>query len=73
VTDTGGSLLASRPKRPVLCGSWSPHEAGTVRRGREAIPVPVQCNLPHGHDGNHMNLLPSFEKLAEWGQSEVYK
>lgn len=61
--------------RPHLtpCGVWSPHQPGMIRQGKVEKPVPVQCNRPEGHDGNHMTLLGSFERLAEWGHCEVIK
>ena len=65
------SLLS--PPRFTSCNVWSPHEAGMVRRGRLETPVPVQCNRPAGHPGNHMCLAGSFERLAEWTPSEVIK
>jgi hypothetical protein len=71
-TETKGSLLAGRP-RLTPCNAWSPHEAGRVKQGRGEKSVPVQCNRPSGHSGNHLCLLGSFERLAEWGQCEVVK
>ena len=59
--------------RLTACNSWSPHEAGLEKHNRTTKAVPVQCNRPSGHDGNHMCLLGTFEKLAEWGQAEVFK
>jgi hypothetical protein len=55
------------------CHCWSPHEPGRKRQGRGEVAVPVQCNRPAGHDGNHMCLLGSYELLAEWGQATVVK
>lgn len=55
------------------CNVWSPHAPVINRKGLKLIPGPVACNRPEGHDGNHMHLLGSFEKLAEWGRCEVYK
>lgn len=40
-------------------------------RGIKGKPVPVQCNRPSGHDGNHMCLAGNFERLAEWTQAKV--
>jgi hypothetical protein len=57
----------------TACNCWSPHAPGVERHNRQEKHVPVQCNRPSGHEGNHMYLLRSFEKLAEWGQAEVYK
>lgn len=64
------SPLFGRPKL-TPCKAWSPHEPGMERHGRQEKPVPVRCNRPQGHDGNHMCLAGSFERLAEWGQCEV--
>ena len=64
--------LLSAPKMR-FCGSWSPHEPGMQRKGRQEKPVPLQCNRPEGHDGNHMCMTRNFERLAEWGQCEVVK
>lgn len=77
-TPSASPVIGSRPGnggRPALtpCGCWSPHQPGMVRQGRNEKPVPVQCNRPQGHSGNHMTLLGSFERLAEWGQCEVIK
>lgn len=55
------------------CNTWSPHQPGVEKHGRQTKAVPVQCNRPSGHDGNHMCLLPTFERLAEWAQTEVFK
>jgi len=55
------------------CNAWSPHEPGTKRVGRREQPIPVQCNRPESHDGNHMHLLGSFDRLAEWGKCEVIR
>ena len=73
MTRTGaGSLLLGRP-RIAPCLAWSPHEPSTKRTGKKVEAAPVQCNRPTGHDGNHMHLLASFERLAEWTPSEVIK
>ena len=73
MTRTGaGSLLISHP-RIQPCLAWSPHEPGTIRKGRTEKPTPVQCNRPAGHDGHHIHLLTNFERLAEWTPSEVIK
>lgn len=71
VTGSRPSLLG-RPKL-TPCGVWSPHTPGVERNGKKEKPVPVQCNRPHGHDGNHMCLYGSFERMAEWGQCEIVK
>ena len=55
------------------CNAWSPHEPGRRRQGRTEVSVPVQCNRPRGHSGNHMCLMGSFERLAEWGPAEVFR
>lgn len=55
------------------CNVWSPHEPGTVRQAREVRSVPVQCNRPADHEGNHMCLAGSFERIAEWEQAKVVK
>jgi hypothetical protein len=65
------SLLAATKLKG--CDAWSPHEPGMERKGRTERPVPVQCNRPQGHEGNHMTVTRTFERLAEWGQCEVVK
>ena len=69
VSDIG----SGRPAKPVMrpCNSWSPHEPSRRRLNRGEQSVPVQCNRPSGHSGNHMCLLGSFERLAEWEQAKV--
>jgi hypothetical protein len=69
------SLLRGRmtPADIKPCGVWSPHEAGQVRQQKTTKATPVQCNRPEGHTGNHMCLLGTFERLAEWGHCEVIK
>jgi hypothetical protein len=67
---SGGFVISAHPP---ACNAWSPHEAGQRRVGRSERPVPVQCNRPAGHDGNHMCLTGSFERLAEWAPAEVIK
>lgn len=64
--------LLTRPKLDP-CNSWSPHEAGRIKYGKGEKPVPVQCNRPSGHAGNHMCLAGSFERLAEWEPGKVIK
>lgn len=64
--------LLSTPKL-VPCNCWSPHEAGMERKGRQEKPVPLQCNRPRDHEGNHMVMTRNFECLAEWGQAKVVK
>lgn len=71
-TATRPSLLSPRP-RIVPCLAWSPHEPGTIRKGRTEKATPVQCNRPSGHDGNHIHSLADFERLAEWTPSEVIR
>lgn len=70
-----GAVGQPRPAlaRITPCGVTSPHKPGVVRVGRGERPVAVECNRPAGHSGNHMCLLGSFERLAEWGQCEVIK
>ena len=53
--------------------TWSPHEPGAVRVGRSLKPVPVQCNRPADHDGNHMRLSGAFERVAEWEPARILK
>ena len=65
------SLLG--PPKFSPCNCWSPHEAGRKKQGRGEKAVPVQCNRPSGHDGNHMCLAGSFERLAEWEQARIVK
>lgn len=55
------------------CNCWSPHEPGRKKQQRGEMAVPVQCNRPSGHEGNHMCLMGSFERLAEWEQTKVVK
>jgi hypothetical protein len=66
-------MTLTAPPKFAPCNSWSPHEAGRKKQNRGEIAVPVQCNRPEGHTGNHMCLAGSFERLAEWGQCEVVK
>jgi hypothetical protein len=65
------SLLSSPRLQP--CNCWSPHEPGVKRLARDIVAVPVQCNRPSDHEGNHMCLLGSFERLAEWEPAKVVK
>lgn len=67
-TAGGGRQMTERPKP---CDSWSPHEPGMSARGIRGKPVPVQCNRPSGHSGNHMCLAGNFDRLAEWEQAKV--
>lgn len=55
------------------CGSWSPHETTQKRVGWGFQKVPVQCNRPAGHDGNHMWSTTTNARLAEWGPAEVIR
>ena len=52
--------------RIAPCNVWSPHEPGRVRVGRGEKSVPVQCNRPQKHAGNHMCLNVGRDCLAEW-------
>lgn len=65
------SILAFPKLEP--CNVWSPHQPGMRKQGRTEKPVPVQCNRPEGHSGNHMCLLGSYERLAEWEPAKVVK
>jgi hypothetical protein len=67
-----GTVIA-RNLIPAPCNVWSPHEAGRVRQAKAEKAVPVQCNRPSGHGGNHMCLTGSFERLAEWEPAKVVK
>ena len=64
--------LLERPKF-TACNCWSPHEAGRQKINRGEKSVPVQCNRPEGHTGNHMCLMGSFERLAEWEPARIVK
>lgn len=67
------TTVTSIRERLKPCNSWSPHEPLQKRRNKGYVNIPVQCNRPKGHDGNHMLLAGSFERLAEWGPAEVIK
>ena len=59
--------------RLAPCDSWSPHEPLSDKYKKNGKPRPVRCNRPAGHDGNHMYLLPNFDRLAEWTPSQVVR
>lgn len=65
------SLLSLPKLKP--CNQWSPHEPGRKKVNRGEVSVPLQCNRPEGHEGNHICLTGPFERLAEWTQSKVVK
>jgi hypothetical protein len=65
------SLLS--PPRLQPCNCWSPHQPGVKKKNHGTEAVPVQCNRPEGHEGNHMCLLGSYERLAEWEPAKVVK
>lgn len=69
----GSERVISPLPRPNPCNCWSPHQPGRKKQGRGEISVPVQCNRPEGHPGNHMCLMGSYERLAEWEQTKVVK
>lgn len=55
------------------CGVWSPHAPTTRKVGREHQRVPVQCNRPAGHSGNHMWSTTTGARLAEWEPATVVR
>lgn len=55
------------------CNVWSPHEPGRIRINKGEKSVPVQCNRPAGHPGNHMTLDGAFTRMAEWEPCRIIR